>query len=141
MRVEPGSGVSDGAAGRRPLTLTALAVVLFVESAFLAVTAGFLGRELLTETPTSYASAVAIVVLAILATVWVFLIARNTLRARPWIRSAALTWQILQLAVALGSFQGIFARTDVGWYLLVPAIVALALLFTRSVMSATARER
>ncbi len=135
-----GPGASGRAAQERPLTLIALAIVLFVEAGFLAVAAAFLALELVTEAPTSYASAVAILVLVLLAAVWVFLIARNTLRARPWIRSAALTWQVMQFAVALGSFQGVFARTDVGWYLLVPALLVLALLFTRSVMSATARH-
>jgi len=139
VRVNARSGVTKGSPQPQPVTLIALAIVRFVECGFLVVAASFLGFELLTETPASYASAVAILILVVIAAVWVFLIARNTLRARPWIRSAALTWQVLQCAVALGSFQGFFARNDIGWYLLVPALFALALLFTRSVMTATAR--
>ncbi len=124
---------------RRPWPLSALAVMLFVEAAILVAVAGFLFFELVTEVPTSYASAVAILVLVALAAVWLAIVALNTLRARPWVRGAALTWQVLQLAVAVGSFQGLFARDDIGWFLLVPAVIVLALLFTRSVLTATQR--
>lgn len=124
----------------RPRLLVLLAALLFVEGIFLALAAIFLLYELLTETPTSYGGALAILVLTALAALWLFVIAVNTRRARPWIRGAALTWQVLQLAVALGSFQGLFARNDVGWFLLVPAVVVLWLLFTKSVMRATARQ-
>jgi len=79
-------------------------------------------------------------VLAALATVWLVVIAVGALRAQPWVRAAALTWQVLQLAVAFGSFQGLFSRDDIGWFLLVPAVNVLFLLFTRSVMEATRRD-
>lgn len=127
-------------AARRPLLLTLLAGTLFLEAAVMAVLAGFLLFELVTEVPASYASAVAIVVLAALATVWLVVIAVGALRAQPWVRAAALTWQVLQLAVAFGSFQGLFSRDDIGWFLLVPAVNVLFLLFTRSVMEATRRD-
>ena len=125
---------------RRPWTLSALAVMLFVEAGILVAVAGFLFFELVTEVPASYASAVAILGLVMLAAVWLAIVAVNTLRAKPWVRGAALTWQVLQLAIAIGSFQGLFARDDIGWFLLVPALIVLVLLFTRSVMTATRRE-
>lgn len=132
----------ESAAGgvHRPWPVTALAVMLFLEAAILAAAAGFLFFELVTEVPTSYASAVAILGLVVLAAVWLAIVAVNTLRMREWVRGAALTWQVLQLAVAVGSFQGLFARDDIGWFLLVPAVIVLVLLFTRSVMTATRRE-
>lgn len=124
---------------RRPWLLVALAVVLFFEATMLAAVALFLVYELVTEVPASFASAIAILILVIVAGVWLVVVGVGTLRARPWVRSAALTWQVLQIAVAVGSFQGLFARGDIGWLLLVPAVVAIALLFTRSVMTATRR--
>lgn len=130
---------TGGGAVRRPWPLTALSIVLFIEAAMLAGAAVFLFYELVTEVPTSYGSAIAILVLVALAAVWLVIVALNTLRLSPWIRSAALTWQVLQLAIAAGSFQGLFARNDIGWFLLVPALVALFLLFTKSVMAATRR--
>lgn len=128
------------AAGRRPVLLTLLAVMLLVEAAVMAATAGFLFYELVTERPASYASAIAILGLVLLAAAWLVVIAVGALRARSWVRAAALTWQVLQLAVAIGSFQGLFARNDIGWLLLVPAVIVLFLLFTRSVMAATRRD-
>lgn len=124
---------------RRPTSLLALAVLLFVEAAMLAALAGFLMYELIIDKPTSMASALAILALVIVATAWLVAIAVGALRARPWVRGAALTWQILQIAVAVGSFQGLFARSDIGWLLLIPAVLVIALLFTRSVMDAVRR--
>lgn len=135
---EDKTGSAAGAV-RRPWPLAALAVMLFLEAAVLAAAAGFLFFELVTEVPASYASAVAILGLVVLAAVWLAIVAVNTLQARPWVRGAALTWQVLQLAVAVGSFQGLFARDDIGWFLLVPALIVLILLFTRPVMTATRR--
>ncbi|MEO6941570.1 MAG: hypothetical protein ABI238_00910 [Terrimesophilobacter sp.] len=129
-----------GAPYRRPRALTLLAGLLFLEAVFLVILAGFLVFELVTEVPTSFASAVGILILVVAAAVWLVFVGVGALRARPWVRAAALTWQVLQLAVAIGSFQGLFARDDIAWYLLVPAVLIMALLFTRSVLSATRRD-
>ncbi len=37
-----------------------------------------------------------------------------------WMRGAIVVWQVLQLAIAIGSFQGLFARPDIGWLLVDP---------------------
>jgi len=124
---------------RRPRLLVVLAAVLFLEAAYLAVVAGWFVYELASEMPLSYGSAVAILVLVVIAAVWLVVVGVGALRAKPWVRSAALTWQVLQIAVAIGSFQGMFARTDVAWFLLAPAVIVIFLLFTRSVMAATRR--
>jgi hypothetical protein len=131
--------VGGGIVPRRPVLLAALAAILFVEASLLAVLAGFLVYELLTEVPASLGSAIGILVLVIFAAGWLAVVGVGALNAKPWVRAAALTWQVMQLAVAVGSFQGLFARTDIGWILLVPAVVVIALLFTRSVMTATRR--
>ncbi|MEO7348402.1 MAG: hypothetical protein ABIW32_00840, partial [Terrimesophilobacter sp.] len=114
----------------RPRAIVLLAAVLFVEAAMLAVLAGFLLYELVVEKPTSMASALAILALAIAATAALVAVGVGVLRMRPWVRGAALTWQFLQIAVAVGSFQGLFARSDIGWLLLVPALLVIGLLFT-----------
>lgn len=114
--------------------------MLFVEAALLAVLAGFLVYELAIEVPTSLASALGMIVLTVIASGWLVVVGVGALHAKPWVRAAALTWQVLQLAVAVGSFQGMFARDDIGWILLVPAVLVIALLFTRSVMTATQRR-
>ena len=106
----------------------------------MAAASAFLIFELIVAEPASFASAVALIVLTVLATVWLAVIVVNTLRGNAWVRGAIVVWQVLQIAVAIGSFQGVFARPDVGWLLLVPSIAVLGLLFTPAVVAATARR-
>lgn len=121
--------------------LVALAVVIFAESALLAGAAGYLVFEIFTAVPDSYPSAIFLTFLTALAAGWLAIVGVHTLRGSPWIRGAAVAWQVLQVAVAVGCFQGLFARPDIGWALLLPAIAVLVLLFTRPVLAATARAQ
>lgn len=116
-----------------------LAGILFAECVLLVGITVFLIVELLIDTPTSYASALALAVLTAIAAIWVGFIAAHTLRGRPWIRGAAIVWQVLQIAVAVGAFQGIGARVDIGWLLLIPSVAVIVLLFTKPVLAATTR--
>ncbi|MGV8877318.1 MAG: hypothetical protein ACOH1K_07390 [Rhodoglobus sp.] len=126
--------------GRRHPQLIALACIIFLESALLFAALGYLIFELGSQQPQSYASAIALTVLTALAAVGVAVIAVGVLRRQSWVRGAAVVWQVLQISVAIGSFQGVFARPDIGWLLLIPAIVVLGLLFTKPVLAATARR-
>jgi len=126
--------------GRHPYVV-ALAVVIFLESALLFVALGYLIFELGNETPQSYPSAIALTVLTAMAAMWVTVIGISVLRRQAWIRGAAVVWQVLQISVAIGSFQGVFARPDIGWLLLMPAIAVLVLLFTKPVLRQTARSQ
>ncbi len=95
--------------------------------------AGWLVFELLTETPRSVASAVGLIILAVIAAVFLVAVARGALRRQSWIRGAALTWQIMQIAVAVGSFQGAESHPDIGWALLLPSLLGIGLLLSPSV--------
>ena len=116
-------------------------MVLFAECALLAAASVYLLVELVIAVPVSYASAVAILVLSLIATVWLGVLAAQTLRGAPWIRGAATVWQALQIAVGVGAMQGEYAQPAVGWALVVPALLVLGLLFTPAVIRATARDR
>ena len=132
----------DGDELRRPPShplLAFLAVLLFAECVLLVVATVYLVVELLTVEPESYASAVFLTVLTALAAGWLGAIAIGAVRRRPWIRGAAIVWQVLQGGVAIACFQGIFAQPAIGWLLLVPALVALVLLFTPPVVAALRR--
>jgi len=126
--------------GRRHPYVIALALIILLESSLLFAGLGFLLFELGSETPQSYPSAVALTALTAIAAIWVAVIGVNVLRGQAWTRGAAVVWQILQISVAVGSFQGVFARPDIGWLLLAPAIAVLVLLFTRPVLEATTRR-
>jgi len=118
----------------------ALAVVVFAECALLAVASIYLVVELLIATPSSLPSAIALTVLTVIATIWLGFTGLHVLRGSPWVRGSTVVWQVLQIAVAIGCFQGIFAVPTVGWALLIPAVLALLLLFTPPVLAATTRR-
>ena len=124
---------------KHPLVVV-LAVLVFAECALMIAASVYLVVELLVATPASFPSAVALTILTVLAAIWVGVIAVNILRGSPWVRGATVVWQVLQIAVAVGCFQGLFARPDIGWALLIPALVVLVLLFTPPVLAATARR-
>ncbi|WP_134173517.1 hypothetical protein [Cryobacterium psychrophilum] len=122
--------------GRAP-GLAFFTALLALEAAVLWLLAAWLVVELLTQTPASLGGGLAILALAALAAVWVSAITVGTLRRRPWIRGGAITWQLVQIMVAVGCFQGLYARPDVGWVILLPSLVVLALAFTPKVVAAT----
>ncbi|TFC94084.1 MULTISPECIES: hypothetical protein [Cryobacterium] len=132
-----GNDENEAGTAHRPRALLLLATILFAEAGLLWAAVVWLILELLTATPTSLTSALAILVLVLIAATWVTAIAINSLRRRSWIRGAAVTWQLVQIAVAVGCFQGFYARPDLGWALLLPSLVVLVLLFQRPVIAAT----
>lgn len=123
----------------RPTLLILLTALLFAEAALVAGTLIWLLSQLLTVEPTSLASAVAIVVAAALAAVWVVATAIGSLRRQSWMRGSAVTWQLLQAAVAVGCFQGLYAQPWLGWALLIPAVVGILLVVSPSVTRVTRR--
>jgi hypothetical protein len=125
----------------RPPLLIALACLLFLEAAGAIALVVWLAFELVGAGPGSYASGTALLLLAVLAAVWILFTAISTLRLKSWVRASAVTWQVLQIAVAIGSFQGLYARPDLGWALLVPALAGIGLALAPSVVRATTRTK
>jgi hypothetical protein len=132
--------VNGPEASRRHPLVIALAVLVFAECALLIAATIYLVIELLVASPSSLASALALTVLTAIAAVWLGVIAVNILRGSPWVRGATVVWQVLQIAVAVGSFQGLFAQPAIGWALLIPAVMVLVLVFTPPVVRATRRS-
>lgn len=94
---------------------------------------GFLLVELLVARSGSLGTAIALAVLCAIAAAWLVVITVATWRGRSWTRGGALVWQFLQVAVGVGSIQGLLPRPDIAVWLLVPAVVAIVLLLTPSV--------
>ena len=140
LNSKPNSGeqISDQSS-RRPILLIALSVVLAAEAALATGVTVWLVFELLTATPDSFASAVVILLLSagLACALWAMVV--GLLRRQSWVRGAALTWQLLQIAVAIGCFQGVFAVPALGWALLIPAVLAIFLLMSPPVVAATRR--
>ncbi|MET0853462.1 MAG: hypothetical protein ABWY30_02435 [Microterricola sp.] len=120
--------------------MVVLFALLFAEAALMLAAVMWLVFELLTEQPASFVSAVAILVLTIVAFVFVTAIAIGAVRRRSWIRGAAISWQLMQVAVAVGCFQGIYARPELGWALLAPSLIVIALLLAPGIRNQFAHD-
>ncbi len=125
---------------QRPALFWALIVLLIGEFVLVAGLAVTLIIDLLVSTPTSFASAVALTVLAVFAAAWLGAIVVGTLRGQAWIRAAAIVWQVLQFAVGASAISGTFSSPAIGWPLVIVAFVTFVLLFTKPVVDATSRR-
>ena len=135
----PETSESSTVGPRHPFQI-ALVVVLAIEAAGLAAATVFLVLEILIAPADSIASAIALAVVAGLATAWVVAMSVGAWRGQSWVRGAAIVVQVLLGAVAIGSFQGLVPRPDIGWFLLIPAIVVVFLIFSKPVQVALRRR-
>lgn len=126
------------AGGRRALWV--VRALLLLEALGMVVIVGWLVIDLFALEPSSYATAIALIVIAAIGAVWTIANAAGAARRAGWSRASSIVWQFLQLSVAVGAFQGLFARADIGWVLLVPAVVVVALLLWPPVRLAYSRE-
>ncbi|WP_022888366.1 hypothetical protein [Agromyces italicus] len=133
---QPIEATQDGGARA---ALVVVSVVLFAEALLMVGLVIWLLFDLFTLEPSSMATAIALLVLVVIGAVWVSAVAFASLRRAPWSRAAAIVWQILQISVAVGAFQGLFARPDLGWALLVPAVTVIGLLLWTPVRVAYSR--
>ncbi|WP_423918308.1 hypothetical protein ACPEEZ_10155 [Frigoribacterium sp. 2-23] len=134
---DPAEATDRSARRRRPAPVWALVAIVTAEFLVLLAAVIFLVVELLIARPDSYASAVAVLVLTVIACAWVGAIVVGVLRGRAWSRAGAITWQVLQIAVGFGSFGGAFANIPLGWWLIAPAVLVIVLLFVPSVVAVT----
>jgi hypothetical protein len=135
---------ADGGSDRRSpggvrAALVTISVVLVLEALAVIGVAIWLIVDLIALQPASYATAIALIVLVVLGAIWVGATALASFTRAPWSRAAAIVWQVLQVSVAVGAFQGLFARADLGWLLLVPAVTVIGLLLWPPVRVAYAR--
>ena len=124
----------------RSIALIVLVVILALEAIALGASTVFFVVELVAQPSSSIGSAVALAVIVGIATVWVVIVVRGVLLGQAWTRAAVVVLQILVIAVGIGSVQGPAPRPDLAAALIVPAVLALVLLFTRSVIAATSER-
>ena len=80
---------------------------------------------------------IAIFAIFVGATIALFFVARQLVFKKRWARSAALFWQLMQLAVAWNSFSGQWANFYIGGYLIITSVATLYFLFTKALIEAT----
>lgn len=119
--------------------LVTVSIILVLEALAVVGVAIWLIVDLFSLQPSSYATAVALIVLVVIGAIWISATAVASFARASWSRAAAIVWQVLQLSVAVGAFQGFFARPDLGWALLVPAITVIGFLLWTPVRIAYAR--
>jgi hypothetical protein len=135
------TGAEGGTAPkRRPVLLIVLAILLFAESAFMFVLAVWSITSLAASGASSFTSGIALIVFILMGAFWLLFIGIGTLRMKPWTRASAITWQVLQIAIAVGSFEGLDATPTIGWALLVPALLVILLVLTPQVTAVTRRN-
>ncbi len=116
-----------------PPALIALVWLVFLEAGLLVVATAFLVTELFTPAAADARSAVALAVTTALFAAGVIILAVGLVRRWARIRGGVLLWQLLQVACAIGAFQGLLGPEWVGWLLLVPAGIGIWLLFAKPV--------
>lgn len=113
--------------------LPTLNAILLIEAVAMAAIVGWLLIDLVTLRPSSYATAIALLILTVIGAIFIWVVAVLCLRRNARFRGGAVIWQLIQLAVAIGSFQGVFAQPLIGWVILVPSLLALVLSFSKPV--------
>ena len=127
----------ENTAKQRPFGLISVTTLVALEGLAMGAISARLGLALGLGDTKSLVTSVALFALVAAATVWVFFIARGLWRGKRWARSGALFWQLVQLSVASASFSGQFGNAVIGWSLIVPSVLVLALVFSKPVVEAT----
>ena len=127
----------ENTAKQRPIGLILVTILVGLEGLAMGAISARLGLALVFGQTKSLVTSVALFALVAAATVWLFFIAVGLWRGKRWARSAALFWQLIQLSVASASFGGQFGNAAIGWSLIVPSLLVLVLVFTKSVVKAT----
>jgi hypothetical protein len=125
---------------RRPPLLWALAALLTVEFLLVATVAVLAIVSVATGGSGAAASGIALAVIVVLAAVWLGAMVVGALRGQAWIRAAGIVWQVIQIAVGIGTLLGALAQPWIGWPLVIVGVAAFILLFTPSVVNATRRR-
>lgn len=117
----------------RPFAVWLLLALLAAEFLLVAAVVATLVIEVLVAPAASFASAIALTVVAAIAAVWLGAILVGAWRNRAWTKSAAIVWQVLQFAVGLGALQGAFAQPAWGWPLLIASVLGFVLCLSKPV--------
>ncbi|WP_311380564.1 hypothetical protein [Arthrobacter sp. ISL-69] len=130
--------VSKGVPASRPREVSALSLIVAAEAAALLVAAGWYAVQLTTGAPVlSFWGAVFTLALLLSFSAWLFAVAYFLFRGFRWPRAGALVAQLFVLTIGFPTLTGGYIVA--GLAMLVPAAVALVLLFRKSVISFASR--
>jgi hypothetical protein len=135
-------GVPAGGPGpglpARPSGILAIAVVVALEATALLVAAIWYGSQLLTGAPVlSFWGAVFTLGLLLAFSAWLFAVAVFLVRGYRWPRAGALVAQLFTLTIGFPTLTGGYPLAGLG--MLVPAVIAIVLLFDKRVIAFASR--
>lgn len=133
----PPGDARTGTHGRPPGILI-IAVIVAVEATALLAAAGWYGSQLLTGAPVlSFWGAVFTLGLLLAFSAWLYAVATFLFRGYRWPRAGALVAQLFTLTIGFPTMSGGYPLA--GLAMVVPAVVAIVLLFDKRVISFTSR--
>lgn len=131
--------ISRGVPASRPGEVSALSLIVAAEAAALLVAAGWYAVQLTTGAPVlSFWGAVFTLALLLTFSAWLFAVAYFLFRGFRWPRAGALVAQLFVLTIGFPTLTGGYIVA--GLSMLVPAAVAVVLLFRKSVISFASRS-
>lgn len=117
----------------RPRTATWTGAILLVEALGMLAVAVWLAIGALGDPVENIAGGLFLAVLAAGAAAFLLAAGRAMLDGRAWSRSATVVWQVLQLGVALGTYDGGQGPVPLALVLAALSIAGLVLVLRRSV--------
>jgi hypothetical protein len=122
----------------RPGAVLVVALVVAAEATALLVAAGWYGYQLVAGSPVlSFWGAVFTLVLLLAFSAWLYAVAVFLSRGYRWTRAAALVAQLFVLTIGFPTFSG--GLMVAGLAMLVPAVIAIVLLFHSKVVAYASR--
>jgi hypothetical protein len=119
-------------------TLRAISVVFFLEALVLFVATVAIIWGMTTSQAGALLTNSALVVLTLSAGVWLTFAGIAITKGKRWARSAGVFWQLIQLAIALGTFE---ASLLGGFAIALPSLAVLFTLFSSEVVKATSESK
>ncbi len=116
------------------ITLMGLAIAYLLEAIVLYVLTGVTIWAMVSGDAKAILTDSALVVLTGGAAIWLTFASRAIRKHKRWARSAGVFWQLIQLTIALGTFE---ANVLWGLAIAVPSVLVLITLFTKEVVEAT----
>jgi len=119
-------------------TLRALSVAYYLEALVLYIATTAIIWAMATSPTKALLTDSALLILTLGAAIWLTFAGRAILRGKRWARSAGIFWQLIQLAIASGTFE---ASLLYGYAIAIPSLAVLFTLFTKTVVKATSEIR
>jgi hypothetical protein len=119
-------------------TLRALSIAFFLEALVLFVATGATLWAMTSSESKALLTDSALVILTLGSAIWLSFAGIAITKGKRWARSAGIFWQLIQLSIALGTFE---ASLIGGFAIALPSLAVIFALFNPKVVQATSESR